>query len=410
MNQNEEWDVSEETETETEAVAPTEVPITTTAAGPMSATVHRKELLNAVQAASRAVTNRTSLPILTHLLLETKIGADGDHALHLSGTDLELGVSTSMPAYATAPGGLTVPAKLLSDLLGSLTEDEVTLTVDRSHAAHIKSGKSEYRLLGLPAEEYPILPDLMCAAQIVVPQKLLREMIQQTVYAVSDDQTRAILTGVYFIVIAERLRLVATDTHRLAMRVVSIEGQEADRTAIVPERTCRMVLAMLSDADGDVTITFSQSQALFTMPDETTKVITRLIDGQYPNYERVIPKPAENSFTVDRQALAKAVKRAEVIVKDAAHRVILQSKAGLAPSLVISGESATSGNALEEIDAEVAGVEFTVAFNGAYLLDALNAITSEKIIISVDGMKPGLLLPVDDAAEYTCVLMPMQLS
>ncbi len=373
----------------------------------LSASCARKDLLDAVQTVGHAVSTRTSLPILQHILVEST----GDH-LRLSATDMELGISLKIPAIIKAEGALTVPAKLLTDLLASLPEQEVSMAVDHSHAMRLTCDRADYRLLGLPAEEYPKLPEVKQASRIRVPQALLRDMIRQTIFACSTDETRAILTGVLVSLEDGTLRMVATDTHRLALRTTTVADSEGAFQAIVPARALNLVKGMLSDSEGDVDIILSQTQAQFVTPNGVG-IVSRLIDGQYPNYMRVIPAPSDNRFTIQTQVLARAVKRAEVLVKDAAHRVIFKTEDS---TLKITAESATSGNAKEELEVAVDGAGITVAFNGAYLLDVLSVIDVEGVTVEMqDPMKPGVVRPVVEKSsetvdEYLCVMMPMQLT
>ncbi|HXG24227.1 MAG TPA: DNA polymerase III subunit beta, partial [Chthonomonadales bacterium] len=218
----------------------------------LRAVCSRKDLFEGVQTVGHAVSGRSSLPILSHVLLQ----AEAD-TLRLSATDLELSISLKIPAYIEEPGGLTAHARILTELLGTLPEGDVAITGDSSHAMHLHCGRSSYKLLGLPAEEYPRLPEVKEENQFWVAQSLLREMIRQTIFAVSTDEARAILTGILMVFEGESLQLVSTDTHRLALRSTRVREGQGARQAIVPARAMNELLRILTDAAGDVEVRLS---------------------------------------------------------------------------------------------------------------------------------------------------------
>lgn len=373
----------------------------------LKAVCPRKDLLEAVQVVAHAVSGRTSLPILSHILLEAQEGG-----LRLTASDLELGISTTVPsAVIENPGAVTAPARLLSELLSELPDADVSLSADLTHAVRVRCLNSDYKVLGLPSEEYPRLPDVPDTLQLRIPQRTLRDMIRKTLFAASQEEARPILTGILMVLKEDRLSLVSTDTHRLAVRTTRVPSAQGSNQALVPARAMNEVLRILDDADGDVQIRFSKNQALFLTPGGIT-VVSRLIEGQFPNYERVIPTTCDKMLTLPTQMLQRAVKRASIVARNDANRVVLQTVKDM---LVIRAESQQDGTAYEELEVAREGEDIEIAFNAKYLLDILAVTDTEGIRLELtEPLKPGVAKPVpesenDDTDTYLCVLMPMHL-
>jgi|SRR5579872_464026 len=402
----------------------------------MKAICPRRALFDAVQTVGHAVTGRNPLPILTHVLIRT----EGD-GLRLVATDHELGISCRVAnqkgvvdenGVGVAPesstqvlehGALTCPARLLTEVLANLPDkDDVAISVDRSHTVriHCEYSRSDYKILGLPAEDYPQLPEVQEAAAFSIPQVRLRELIRQTQFAVSQDEARAILTGVLVVYEENTVKFVATDTHRLAVKETRVsEGSGGSQRAIVPVRAMNELARLLTDAEGDVRVVISSNQIQFELPGEgDVQIVSRLIEGQFPNFQRVIPTAHQRRLTVEVGALLRAVRRAAIVARENAQRIVFRTNED---KLVLTAESQMVGNAREEIEVENEGGDVEIAFNAKYLLDVLNVIDTEKVHLELtEPLKPGVLRPVSmldtvddcDAAvgeSYLCVLMPMQI-
>ncbi len=368
----------------------------------------RKDLYEGVQTVAYAVSGRTSLPILQHVLFEAE---EGSSTLRLSASDLELFISLTIPATIESAGAGTTHAKMTTELLGSLPESEVIVAIDRSYAARVHCDRSDYKLLGLPPEEYPKLPEVPDANHFAIPQATLREMIKQTTLAVSKDEARAILTGVLMVLEGDTLSLVATDTHRLAFRKAQVAEAQGARQAIVPERALNELVRTLADKDGDVQVSIADNQVKFVTPGGVT-LISRLIEGQFPAFQRVIPTVYTKVLTVQRQPFHQAVKRAAIVARNASNRVIFRS---LDDRMTISAESSQEGSAYEEVEVVREGDDVEIAFNAAYVLDVLNVLDCEGVRLELtESLKPGVVKPVPSdpavpAPDYLCVLMPMQI-
>ena len=383
----------------------------------LKAICDRKDLFEAVQTVGHAVSGRSALPILSHIMIQ----GEGD-GLRLLATDLELGISCRIPGARVQEGGaLTAPARTLTEVLGNLPEREVAISVDKSHTVHVKCEKSEYKILGLPAEDYPHLPEVSDSVGFSIAQSKLREMIRQTRFAVGTDEGRPILTGILMVFDGETLKFVATDTHRLAVKTALVRDGRGSQNAIVPARAMNELTRLLSDADGEVKVTLSGNQVLFELPgDAGVQIVSRLIEGQFPNYQRVIPGDFNKRLQIPVVPLQRAVRRASIVARENAHRVIFRS--GADGNLILTAESQVVGNAYEEVEATQEGDAVEIAFNSRYLLDVLDAVDSDTLHLELtEALKPGLIRPVPAppkegeeadaslAPDYLCVLMPMQI-
>lgn len=391
----------------------------------LKAIATRKALFSAVQTVAHAVSGRSPLPILSHILLRTEEGG-----LRCVATDLELGISCRVAATVQEPGALTAPARTLVEVLGNLPDkSDVALSVDRSHTVHLHCGgqgagvaRSDYKILGLPAEEYPQLPEVADAVSFSVPQAVLKEMIRKTIFAVSSDEGRAILTGILMVIDENSLHLVSTDTHRLALCSVPLQEVRGTQNAVVPARTMNELLRLLSEEEGNVHVTISSNQVRFNLPGEDeVQIVSRLIEGQFPPYQRVIPSDSLRRLIIPTQPFLQAVKRASIVARDSAsaNRIILHTNED---RLELTAENQIVGSAYEELEVRREGDDVQVAFNARYLMDVLSVIEEEEVTLELtEPLKPGVIRPVPQPPvgeeeksatyplQYLCVLMPMQI-
>lgn len=373
----------------------------------MQAVCPRKDLFEAVQTVGRAVSGRSTLPILSHILAQPQ----GD-SLKLTATDLEMWMEYTLPSRIQAGlgdedelTGFTAPARVFTEMLGALPDADVLLDrPDGGNKIQVRCGRSDYNILGLPAEEFPAPPDVVTTASFTLSGEVLRDMIRHVLFAVSTDETRPILTGVLLVFDGTQLKMVATDTHRLAVRTANVTDGEGTANAIIPARAMNEMLRLAADED-TVALSLAQGQARFEIG--TTTMITRLIEGQFPNYERVIPASHDRKLTLETGEFAKAVKRAAIVARDNANRVVLETEGA---QLVLSAESGTVGSMRDEIEVAREGDDIQIAFNAKYLNDVLNIIETEGVVLELsEPLRPGILRPIgDNAGDYLCVLMPMQ--
>ena len=387
--------------------------------GLLRATSPHKELFEGIQTVGKAVATRSSLPILTHVRIAAK-----DGKLSMMATDLEMWMEHTLPGIGIMEdGAATAPARNFTELLAAMPDADVSVTVeDDTNTLHLRCLKANYKLLGLSADEFPLLPQVKEDSRFVMDRETLRDAIKQTIFDTSTDETRAILTGVLVVFQGDSLRLVATDTHRLAVRDCPVKEGSGSASAIVPSRAMNELLRIVGNEEGEVVVTLSGNQIQFQIENgggkgdeknegqsSKTTLISRLIDGQFPNYERVIPAQATKTLTVERAPLAAAVKRASIVARDSASRVVLRTTED-GDKLTITAESGSVGNAYEEVEVAREGDDSPVeiAFNAKYLADVLNVLDTEGLHIELtEPLRPGVIRPTDDA-DYLCVLMPMQ--
>ncbi len=387
----------------------------------------RKDLFEGVQIVSKAVATRTTLPILGHVL----ISQDSDTGqVRLTATDLELWIEHTLPrgqealVPITGGGATTAPARNLTDLLAALPESSVELTSEGTDngtfSTHVRCNRANFKLLALSPDEFPVLPSVVEKTRFVINKAHLRDAIRQVLFAVSTDESRVVLTGVLLTFKEGVLRLVATDTHRLAVKeITTLEGTSEDVSAVIPARALSELLRVTGSHDeGTVSLVLSDNQIHFRIEDEKsgsgTTLISRLIEGQFPNYERVIPQGFDRKITLERELFAAALKRASIFAREqgSANRVVIRSSEDIdgTDRLIITAVSDTLGTALEEIEIarEGATEPVEIAFNVKYLIDVLNAIESDGVHLELTApLRPGVVKPTE-GSDYFCVLMPMQ--
>ena len=357
---------------------------------------NRKQLDDALGVVAQAAASRSTLPILSHLYLEAQ-----DDGLRLLGSDLEQWVECRIPAIVGETGATTVSAKLLSDLIGSLSTEEVNLETSDRHQLILQASDSRYQLVGLPADQYPPVPEVESSTELVVPAQLFREMVDSVEFAVSREEVRLTLTGIRMEYDGSNLRLVATDTHRLAVRDAQIgDGGEAT-SAIVPLKAIHL-MQKLPTSD-TITMRLGTHRAAFL--GENASVVTQLIEGQYPNYQRVIPQEYTRRWVLMVDEFRNALRRAYLIAKSNANKVYLRTEG---EKLVITAQG-DAGEAKEAVDLVREGDDIEIAFNAKYILDVLEVLESEGVAVELtEALRPAVFKPAD-RSDYLCVIMPMAL-
>jgi DNA polymerase-3 subunit beta len=365
----------------------------------MKITIEKTALQNALATTARVVGKSNTLPILSNILIE----AEGD-ALRFTATDLDTTVHCKAAASIAESGAVAVPAAITLDVVSKLPDAPVVLEA-QDGKVRIRCGKSNTTVLSLPAEDYPNVPVVNDGTELVIPQATLKEMLRMTTFATSNEETRSLLMGVLFEVRGDTLTLVATDTHRLALKKAKLAAAlENPVTTVIPAKPLADMERMLKPSDGGtIAVRFGASQVRFQANGVT--LISRLLDGQYPNYEKVIPQDLERKITFNRVALLEAVRRVYIIAKDAAEKAVFETKGEV---LEITAESASSGKAFEEVPIAMNGEDIKIAFNVRYLVEVLGILSAENISIELRGaLNPGLLRAVGND-DFQYVIMPMQ--
>jgi DNA polymerase-3 subunit beta len=368
----------------------------------MKLTVTRKELYEGLQIVGRVVSAHTSLPVLKNVLIQP-----GESGLTLSATDLELSVEVRVPANVQEAGAITVPSRTFGEIVAALPEADVTLASGDEERMLISCRRSEYRIHALGAEDFPSLPEVGGQVTLRLPQPMMKSMIRQTALAASTDDTRPILTGISLSVEDGNLRLVATDTHRLAVSTRSLNGAETtgETKVIVPARALNELMRVLEDGEESMLeVRVDQNQILFHT--DRVTLVSRLIEGQFPPYQRVIPSQYTRRLTIPRDEFASSLRRARIVARDAAAkgRVTLHTSG---ENLIISAE-ADEGRAHEEVEVVREGDDIEIAFSAEYVLETLGVIDSEGVFLELtEPLNPAVLRPVE-ADDYLMIVMPMQ--
>ncbi|MEI6914223.1 MAG: DNA polymerase III subunit beta [Armatimonadota bacterium] len=364
----------------------------------MKAVLTKKNLLDGVRTAGHAISGRTALPILGHVLAAT-----GTNSLRLSATDHQIGISTTVPAQILEPGELTLPASIGSEVISSLSDADVIIESNENQQIRILCPPSDFQILGLPPGEFPGLPEVPDTVWFEIDAKQLRLGLRRTQFACSTDELRTILLGVLFSYSGDTLKLVATDTHRLAVDTRLIASGEGEANAVVPARAVAELSRILTD-EGKVRVHISERQIMFVVGQVV--VTASLIEGQYPNYERVVPADYDKKIVLPTKLFTDAIKRASIVARGDMNRTVVKTSG---EKVSVSAKAGAVGKAYEEVEAIREGDDIEVAFNAQFLGEVLDVIDTEGVGLELSGpLSPAVLRPIEQD-DYLCVVMPMQI-
>jgi DNA polymerase-3 subunit beta len=367
----------------------------------MKLTVAREKLQEGLVAVAASVPAKTTLPVLANIMVEaTKEG------VRLSGTDLDVAVSTVVPADVDSEGAVTLPAKKLVEIVRELPSAGVRMTAAGEQRVSLECGRSKFKLLGIPKEEFPRFPAVKFDKGWRVTSADLQKLINCVAFAASTEESRPILNGVLWELRPDRMRMVATNGHRLARLDIPVSGGKESADLIVPPKALDQVRRLFGPQD-EIEIARSENHLGFRSGQ--TLVFSRLIEGPYPNYEQVIPRENDKIATVDRQSLAAALRRVGVVASDQTHRVRL----GFAPgTLRFSVNTPDLGEANDEIAVSYEGDPLEIGFNASYVLEILKFMPTDEVRVTFKAPERAATVePVgwDDAASYLCLVMPLRL-
>jgi len=374
----------------------------------MKLTCSPEALTHALQVVSRAVSPRTTLPILNNVLLETS-----PEGLKLTATNLEIGIVNHVDAEIAAEGSVTLPAKILTEFVAQLHDDKLDMELDTAtQTLTVKCGPyHDVKIKGIGANEFPPLPAREDGLKLVIDQADLLPAIEQTVVAASSDDGRPVLTGVLTQLEGEKLTLAATDGHRLAVKVIKATsegevGEDGANSVIIPARALTELSRVLK-GDGTVEMWLGRSRnhVFFTVPG--VEVMSRLIEGTYPNYSQVIPEQSNTTITVSTKDLHERTRGVSIFARDSANVVRIKTEAG---EIAISANTSEVGSSEASVSAEIEGADIQIAFNSRYLLDVLALIGSDKVAMGFNGpLSPGVVKPAGKD-DYTYVIMPVRVA
>jgi DNA polymerase-3 subunit beta len=368
----------------------------------MKFTITREKLHEGLQAVAASVPSKTTLPVLANILVEAS--KDG---LKLSGTDLDISVSTTIPASVDQEGSTTLPARKLVEIVKELPNAAIRMTSSGEQRASIECGKSKFKLLGLSRDEFPAFPTVKFEGGWKVAARDLQKLIGHVAFAASTEESRPILNGVLWELRADRMRMVATNGHRLARMDVPTSGQGGGQAdLIIPPKALEQIRRLF---DGDEEIEIGKSDNHLGFRSTTTQVYTRLIEGPYPNYEQVIPRENDKSLTADKAALAAALRRMSIVASDQTHRIRMAFTNG---ACKLSVQTPDLGEAQEELSVAYEGDPLEIGFNAAYMLEILKYMPTDEVRMTFKAPERAATCePVgwDDPASFMTLVMPLRL-
>ena len=360
--------------------------------------VIRSKFIEGLKSVQNIVAGKGSLPILQNVMIEAT-----ENSIKLTTTDLDISIKCEVECDVAEEGSTTLPVKLLFTSMTKAAEGEIEIDVDAQERASIKAGSARFKLQGMPAGEFPQLPEEGDAYAYTVPQATIREMLRKTSYAASQDDTRRMLKGVLMSFKDEKLTMVATDGRRLAMVENEMEfPKAAEKDIVLPSKAVSELQRSLS-GEGSATIMVKKSQICFNL--ENVLIYSKLMDDTYPNYRQVIPQKCEHHIAVDRQLLLDALDRASVMTMDESHSTKLIFEEN---TLTVTSAANDIGEAKDEVPIKYAGEKIETMFNPTYVMDPLKAIDDDEITIDInDGHTPAV---IRCSIPFLYVLMPLRIN
>jgi DNA polymerase-3 subunit beta len=367
----------------------------------MKLTITKEKFLQGLQAVQNVVGTRTTLPVLANVLMRAS-----ENRLDLTATDLDVTISCGVEAQVAEGGVTTLPARRLFSIVRELGPGEISMEVDEKDNCALAAGACFFKVRGLSGEDFPPLAALGEQPVLVLSQEGLRGMLRRTAFAASTDEARYVLNGLFCSCHEHNVTMAATDGRRLALTDQELEASAPMEAAfIVPTKAINELLRLLGDK-GEARITPMQNQVAVTMVGETgfpTMVISKLVDGTYPNYQHVIPPESKEHVTLPREELLQAVRRAEIMTSERSNSVKLRFERH---KLTISANTPEVGEASETLAINYKGAELTIAFNPGFLMDGLKAVDNDEVLLELtDGLSPCVL---KGKGRFLYVIMPLR--
>ena len=369
----------------------------------MKFTCSQQQLSKALNTVSKAVTTRTTIPILKGILLEAE-----ENQLKLAASDLDLSIERTLSATVLEEGSLVVSSKLFSDIIRKLPAGDIEIEQVENNTVLIRCKSSEFTIVGQPADEFPSMGEMENAYQhkILLEKELLKDMIKKTAFAASIDESKGVLNGVLFDMTKDALTMVALDGFRMAIAREQME-QEEDKKIIVSARILNEISKIISDCEEDTDISFVLDEKRASIELAQTKVSLRLLDGEFIKYKDILPKESKTKVTVSRSDLLDSIERASLLAKEGKNNLI---KISLQPDRMIITSRSEEGNVKEEVQIQKEGEELEIGFNSKYLLDVLKVVNEEELTLEFNNsISPCLVKPIlGDAFEY--LILPVRIA
>lgn len=365
----------------------------------MKFTCSQKDFKNALNLVNRAISGRSTLPVLNNVLIEVS-----NEKVKLSTTNLEVAITHWLEAEVKSEGQLTVPVKLLSQYIALLTDEKVEVELLEGETLSFKSDNSHTKIKGISAEEFPLIPKLEKGKELKLSSASLQEAIRQTSFAAALDDTRPVLAGVYLSVAKNSLTLVATDSYRLAEKRLEVSSVDEIKV-IIPSKTIAELGRIINQYHEDLLLKVDSNQIMFEF--SNLQLISRLIDGQYPPYEQIIPQNSQSKLTVKTETLTQVLKRVNLFAEENGHSVKFKLKTGAGLEVVADTDQVGNETAFIK-EAFLEGQELEIAFNAQYLLEALSNIGTDEVRLEFNTeTSPGLIRPVGKT-DYLHIVMPLK--
>ena len=363
----------------------------------MRLTVHQENLARALSSVTRVASNRASLPVLSNVLLKTS-----GNRLTIAATNLDIAITENIGAKVTTQGAITVPARLMQDFVASLPAGQLQLDVDGAKLK-IEAERFSSTINGMPADEFPAMPVIDDARELLWPAGELKKSLAQVLFAASTDETRPVLTGVLITSDESGIVCAATDSYRLAEKKVSIDNDN-EVNLLLPANSLQEVLRAIKDESSSIAMSYDENQARF-MVDEV-EIVTRLVDGQYPDYSRLLPKEFATTAVLERSSMSEITKVSSLFAREAAGSVTLNIDAAK-KQVSINSIASQVGENTASADAEVSG-DAVITLNSRYIIDALGAFHGSRIQVNVNGKLDPCVLTDPDNDSYLHVIMPVK--
>ncbi|HEX9078453.1 MAG TPA: DNA polymerase III subunit beta [Desulfuromonadaceae bacterium] len=369
--------------------------------------VDKEVFLRSLQKIQGIVEKRTSMPILSNVLIEA-----AESALHITATDLEVGMKSSYPAEVVSTGKITVGAKKLYEIVKELPNQEITFATKENDWVEIRCGKVQFNIVGLSPEEFPYFPAVKEESLFEIESSLLKGMIEKTSYAICNDETKYNLNGLFTKVESTPegghiLKMVATDGHRLSIANGTFKGTagpELLKGVILPKKGIYEMKKITDEDSGTLMFGFMDNSAVIKRGD--SYMVMRLVDGEFPDYNRVIPAANDRVVTVNKEEFTHSVRRMAILSSEKFKGIMLEISAA---SIKISSSNPELGDAMEEIDVTYGGEPFSVRFNARYLLDVLAVAETDSVDMKFkDELSPSIITP-EKSDSFLAVIMPMRL-
>jgi len=368
----------------------------------MRFTISREKLQEGLAAVTASIPAKTTLPVLANIMVEAT-----DKGIRLSGTDLDIAVTTEVAADVETQGAITIPAKKLSEIARELPPAPVRIAAAGEQRVTLDCGRTHFKILGLPRDEFPAFPNVKFTDSWRIRSGDLQKLISHTAFAVSTEESRPILNGVLWELRSDRMRMVATNGHRLARMDVPTTGQGGGQAdLIIPPKALEQIRRLFG---GDEEIEIGKSDNHLGFRSTTTQIYTRLIEGPYPNYEQVIPRENDKSLTADKAALAAALRRMSIVASDQTHRIRMAFTNG---ACKLSVQTPDLGEAQEELSVAYEGDSLEIGFNAAYMLEILKYMPTDEVRMTFKAPERAATCePVgwDDPASFMTLVMPLRL-